>query len=148
MVRGKYAARLKESADNAAFDPEMAEDIRAYDEAKKAIAEGEELVPSEVTYAFLDGDDRDHENNHTSWPEPDANDDLRPENDFDCGKARLNRFTGQVDPMRLGDQFVPGDDDHTAERDELFRDMTLDDMIAGIKQRREQTVTELRQVER
>jgi transcriptional regulator with XRE-family HTH domain len=29
--------------------------VRAYDEAKKAIAEGEELVPSQVTYAILDG---------------------------------------------------------------------------------------------
>lgn len=34
---------------------EMLQDVRAYDEAKKAIAEGEELVPSEVTYAILDG---------------------------------------------------------------------------------------------
>ncbi len=33
----------------------MLQDVRAYDEAKKAIAEGEELVPSEVTYAILDG---------------------------------------------------------------------------------------------
>jgi|WetSurMetagenome_2_1015567.scaffolds.fasta_scaffold477201_2 hypothetical protein len=66
MVRGKYAARLKKSADNAVLDPEMAEDIRAYNEAKKAIAEGEELIPSEITYALLDSDDRDHENNHTS----------------------------------------------------------------------------------
>lgn len=36
-------------------EAEMLEDVRAYDEAKKAIAEGEELVPSEVTYAILDG---------------------------------------------------------------------------------------------
>ena len=36
-------------------EAEMAQDIRAYDEAKKSIAEGEELVPSEVTYAILDG---------------------------------------------------------------------------------------------
>ena len=34
---------------------EMLRDVRAYDEAKKAIAEGEELIPSEVTYAVLDG---------------------------------------------------------------------------------------------
>ena len=33
----------------------MQQDIRAYDEAKKAIADGEELVPSELVYAILDG---------------------------------------------------------------------------------------------
>jgi DNA-binding XRE family transcriptional regulator len=36
-------------------DAEMLQDIRAYDEARKAIEEGEELVPSEVVYALLDG---------------------------------------------------------------------------------------------
>jgi len=36
-------------------DSEMLQDIRDYDEAKKAIEEGEELVPSEVVYAILDG---------------------------------------------------------------------------------------------
>jgi hypothetical protein len=36
-------------------EAEMLQDVRAYDEAKKAIAKGEELVPSEVTYAILDG---------------------------------------------------------------------------------------------
>jgi ribosome-binding protein aMBF1 (putative translation factor) len=36
-------------------EAEMLQDVRAYDEAKKAVAEGEELVPSEVTYAILDG---------------------------------------------------------------------------------------------
>ena len=34
---------------------EMADDVRAYDEAERAVAEGEELVPSKVTYAILDG---------------------------------------------------------------------------------------------
>jgi DNA-binding XRE family transcriptional regulator len=34
---------------------EMLDDIRAYDEAKVRIADGEELVPSEITYAILDG---------------------------------------------------------------------------------------------
>jgi DNA-binding XRE family transcriptional regulator len=34
---------------------EMLADIRAFDEAKARIAEGEELVPSAVTYAILDG---------------------------------------------------------------------------------------------
>lgn len=36
-------------------EAEMLQDIRAYDEAKRAIEEGEELVPSEVTYTILDG---------------------------------------------------------------------------------------------
>ena len=36
-------------------DVEMLQDVRAYDEAKRALASGEELVPSEVTYAILDG---------------------------------------------------------------------------------------------
>lgn len=34
---------------------EMLEDIRAFDEAKQRIAQGEELIPSKVTYAILDG---------------------------------------------------------------------------------------------
>lgn len=34
---------------------EMLEDIRDYDAAKQALVEGEELVPSELTYAILDG---------------------------------------------------------------------------------------------
>jgi len=34
----------------------MLQDIRAYDEAKEAIKKGEELVPSDVTYAILDGE--------------------------------------------------------------------------------------------
>jgi hypothetical protein len=34
---------------------EMLEDVRAHDEAKEALASGEELAPSEVTYAILDG---------------------------------------------------------------------------------------------
>ncbi len=34
----------------------MLADIRAYDKAKQAIAEGEELIPSSVTYAILDGE--------------------------------------------------------------------------------------------
>lgn len=36
-------------------DAEMLEDVRDYDAAKQAIAAGEELVPSEVAYAILDG---------------------------------------------------------------------------------------------
>jgi DNA-binding XRE family transcriptional regulator len=38
-------------------EAEMLQDIRDYDEAKLAIASGaEELIPSEVTYALLDGE--------------------------------------------------------------------------------------------
>jgi DNA-binding XRE family transcriptional regulator len=35
---------------------EMLQDVQDYDEAKKAIEDGEELVPSEVAYAILDGE--------------------------------------------------------------------------------------------
>lgn len=34
---------------------EVLQDVRVYDEAKQSIAAGEELVPSQVTYAILDG---------------------------------------------------------------------------------------------
>ena len=34
---------------------EMLDDIQAYDEAKAAIATGEELVPAEVVFAILEG---------------------------------------------------------------------------------------------
>lgn len=37
-------------------DSEMLEDIHDYDDAKQAVADGEELVPSEVTYALIDGE--------------------------------------------------------------------------------------------
>lgn len=37
-------------------DKKMVQDVYAYDQAKKAMAEGEELVPSGVVYALLDGD--------------------------------------------------------------------------------------------
>lgn len=35
---------------------ELLEDIRDYDAAKAALEQGEELVPSEVVYAILDGE--------------------------------------------------------------------------------------------
>ena len=35
---------------------EMLQDVQDYDEARKAIEDGEELVPSEVVYAILDGE--------------------------------------------------------------------------------------------
>ena len=34
---------------------EAIEDIQAFDEAKARVAKGEELIPSEVTFALLDG---------------------------------------------------------------------------------------------
>jgi DNA-binding XRE family transcriptional regulator len=37
-------------------DAEMLQDVCDYDEAHKAIAEGEELVPADVVYAILDGE--------------------------------------------------------------------------------------------
>lgn len=37
-------------------DAEMLEDIRDYDQAKSAIDQGEELIPSEIVYAILDGE--------------------------------------------------------------------------------------------
>ena len=36
-------------------DAEMLQDVRDYDAAKQAVEDGEELVPSDVTYAILDG---------------------------------------------------------------------------------------------
>jgi len=37
-------------------DAEMLQDVRDYDEAKQAIANGEELIPSHVVYAIIDGE--------------------------------------------------------------------------------------------
>ena len=36
-------------------DAEMLADVRDYDAAMQAIAEGEELIPAEIVYAILDG---------------------------------------------------------------------------------------------
>jgi DNA-binding XRE family transcriptional regulator len=44
-----------EDAPGLPVDAEMLEDVQAYDEAKRMLAAGEELVPSAVTYAILDG---------------------------------------------------------------------------------------------
>lgn len=54
----------------------------------------------------------------------------------------LCREIGLADTMRFVGQFTVGYGDYTAEREELFKDMSLDDMIAGIKQRRSQTATQ------
>ena len=45
---GEYQRLLTET--------EMVQDVRDYDEAKLALANGEELIPSQVTYALLDGE--------------------------------------------------------------------------------------------
>jgi len=50
----------------------------------------------------------------------------------------LCREIGLVDTMRFVGQFTVGYGDYTAERDELFGDMSLDDMIAAIKRRQGQ----------
>ena len=50
----------------------------------------------------------------------------------------LFREIGLVDTMRFVGQFTVGYGDYTAERDELFSNMTLDDMITEIKLRQSQ----------
>jgi hypothetical protein len=64
-------------------------------------------------------------------PEPAPGDDLHPEYNFGHRKVRSNRFAGQVDhPLRLDDQSMASNND-MAERDEIFRGLTLYQMIAG-----------------
>ena len=50
----------------------------------------------------------------------------------------LCKEIGLVDTVRLVGQFTVGDGNYTEERDALFADMTLDDMIAGIQRKRKQ----------
>lgn len=47
-----------------------------------------------------------------------------------------------ADTKRIVGQVTVGYGDYTVERDGLINDMTLDDMIAGIQQRRSQTATQ------
>lgn len=66
-VSREIAQRIRGQLDLLAQDPyrqhsnvtklqnRMLEDMRAYDEAKQALFADEDLVPSEVTYAILDG---------------------------------------------------------------------------------------------
>ncbi len=49
----------------------------------------------------------------------------------------LCREIGLVDTMRFVGQFTVGYGNYTVERDALFADMTLDDMVAAIKRKRE-----------
>ena len=51
----------------------------------------------------------------------------------------LCKEIGVVDTMRFVGQFTVGYGNYTEERDALFADLTLDDMIAEIKGTREQT---------
>ena len=54
----------------------------------------------------------------------------------------LFREIGLVDTMRFVGQFTVGYGDYTAERDEMFGNMTLDDMISEIKLRQIQASTQ------
>jgi hypothetical protein len=54
----------------------------------------------------------------------------------------LFREIGLVDTMRFVGQFTVGYGDYTAERDELFGNMTLEDMISEIKLRQIQASTQ------
>ena len=50
----------------------------------------------------------------------------------------LCKEIGLVDTMRFVGQFTVGYGDYTEERDALFADMTLDDMITEIQRKRTQ----------
>ena len=54
--RPEWAVVPYEEYQHLLAEAEMLQDVRAYDEAKLAIANGEELIPSKVTYALLDGE--------------------------------------------------------------------------------------------
>ena len=49
----------------------------------------------------------------------------------------LCKEIGLVDTVRFINQFTAGYGNYTAERDGLFADMTLDDMVSAIKRNRE-----------
>ena len=54
--RPEWAVIPYEEYERLVAEAEMLQDIQAFDEAKVALANGdEELIPSEVTYALLDG---------------------------------------------------------------------------------------------
>jgi DNA-binding XRE family transcriptional regulator len=54
--RPEWAVVPYEEYQRLVAEAEMLQDVRDYDEAKLAIANGEELIPSRVTYALLDGE--------------------------------------------------------------------------------------------
>ena len=53
--RPEWAVLPYEEYQRLVEEAEMLQDVQAYDEAKRAVAAGEEVIPSEVTYALLDG---------------------------------------------------------------------------------------------
>ena len=54
--RPEWAVIPYEEYQRLVAEAEMLRDVQDYDAAKLALAEGEELIPSEVTYALLDGE--------------------------------------------------------------------------------------------
>ena len=53
----------------------------------------------------------------------------------------LSREIGIVNTVRFVNQFTTGYGNYTEERERIFRDMTLDDMVAEIKKMRHQSGT-------
>jgi hypothetical protein len=51
----------------------------------------------------------------------------------------LCKEIGLVNTLRFVGQFTVGYGDYTEEREQLFADMTVDDMIAAIKRKRNQS---------
>ena len=51
----------------------------------------------------------------------------------------LCKEIGLVDTMRFVGQFTVGYGDYTEEREQLFADMTVEDIIAAIKRKRNQS---------
>jgi hypothetical protein len=54
----------------------------------------------------------------------------------------LSREIGITDTVRFLNQFTTGYGDYTQEREELFKDMTLDEMLSAIKKAAEQGDTD------
>jgi hypothetical protein len=54
-IRFSPSIRRNMVDNTAQIDEEMLQDIRDYDLAKQRIADGEEPIPSEITYAIIDG---------------------------------------------------------------------------------------------
>ena len=49
----------------------------------------------------------------------------------------LSEHLGVVDTFRFVNQFTNGHGDYTVERDTLFRDVTIDDVVAAIEKKRQ-----------
>jgi hypothetical protein len=54
----------------------------------------------------------------------------------------LSKEIGIVNTVRFVNQFTVGYGNYTEEREQLFADMTLDDMVAEIKRKRSQANTQ------